>query len=75
MTPASPVTIGSTFPARPLVGLSRLLRIFLGGWYGGAGVVWLNAPSSDPAEMDPRYAYPPPDNSSANIAYEAAAGD
>jgi len=40
------------------------------GWYGGAGVVWLNAPSSDPAETDLRYAYPPPDNSSANIAYE-----
>ena len=33
-------------------------------------VVWLNAPSSDLAETDPRYAYPPPDNSSANIAYE-----
>jgi len=40
------------------------------GWYGGPGVVWLNAPSSDPAETDPRYAYPPPDNSIANIAYE-----
>ena len=33
-------------------------------------VVWSNAPSSDPAETDPRYAYPPPDNSSANIAHQ-----
>ena len=39
-------------------------------WYGGAVVVWSDASYSQPAETDPGYAYPPPDKSSANIAYE-----
>jgi len=40
------------------------------GWYGGSIVVWSDPSSSYPAETDPGYAYPPPDNSSANITYE-----
>ena len=40
------------------------------GWYGGSVVVWSDPSSSYPAETYPGYADPPPDNSSANIAYE-----
>ena len=40
------------------------------GWYGGPGVIWSDASYSYPAETDPGYAYPPPNNSNANIAYE-----
>jgi len=40
------------------------------GWYGGTGFVWSDASFSNPAESNPAYAYPPPDNSSASIAYE-----
>ena len=40
------------------------------GWYGGTGFVWSDASYSNPAESNPAYAYPPPDNSSASIAYE-----
>ena len=40
------------------------------GWYGGTGFVWSDASYSYPAESNPEYAYPPPDNSSASVAYE-----
>src|SRR5215467_3845298 len=40
------------------------------GWYGGTGFVSSDASYSNPAESNPAYAYPPPDNSSASIAYE-----
>jgi len=40
------------------------------GWYGGISFVSSDASYSYAPESNPAYAYPPPDNSSASIAYE-----
>src|SRR5215472_9933961 len=40
------------------------------GWYSGLSFVGSDAGYSYPAESNPAYAYPPPDNSSAYIANE-----